>query len=265
MRCGFIANFIAMGALLLPALLMGQPTGASGGSPAAASTPASRAEEAYRQWRDRFAAQPTNLVAAWQFASACFDQCEFSRNKSDRARFAGEGIAACRQALARDPNLAAAHYYLGMDLAQLARTKLMGALSLLGEVESEWQTAMKLDENFDYAGADRNLGALYRDAPGWPLSLGSRANARQHLLRAVSLHPEYPENHLNLIEAYLKWNDHSQAAPAAAALEKILPEAKKKFAGPAWESNWEDWNKRWEAIQGKLNPPPGSASPRMGK
>ena len=119
----------------------------------------------------------------------------------------------------------------------------------------------KLDENFDYAGADRNLGVLYRDAPGWPLSIGSRAKARQHLLRAVSLHPEYPENHLNLIEAYLQWNNHSDGVLAAKALEGILPEARKKFTGPAWESSWDDWNPRWKAIQTKLNRSPGLVSP----
>ena len=209
--------------------------------------------------------QPADVVAAWQFASACFDQCEFSRNDADRARFANQGIAACRQALALDPNLAPAHYYLGLDLAQLARTQLIGALGSLGDIAKEWETTAKLDENFDYAGPDRNLGALYRDAPGWPLSLGSRAQARQHLLRAVSLHPEYPENHLNLIESYLKWNNRSQAVLAAKTLEDILPEARKKLTGPAWESSWDDWNPRWKAIQSKLSQPPAFTPPHARK
>jgi hypothetical protein len=75
------------------------------------------------------------------------------------------------------------------------------------------------------------------------------------------LHPEYPENHLNLIEALLKWNNHSEAVLAAKALEKILPEARKQFTGPAWESSWDDWNNRWKAIQTKLNRSPALAPP----
>ena len=35
--------------------------------------------------------QPTNVAAAWRFASACFDQCEFSRNDADRARVRQRG------------------------------------------------------------------------------------------------------------------------------------------------------------------------------
>lgn len=239
--------------LLACALVVWLPVGAADDPVAGTSTPASRVEQAYQATRAKHLAQPTNNVAAWVFASACFDECEFAQNNTDRARVAEEGIAACREALASDPNLAPAHYYLGMDLAQLARTKLLGALSLLGEIEKEWQTAAKLDENFDFAGADRNLGSLYLGAPNWPISIGSRANARLHLLRAVQLHPEYPENHLNLLEAYLKWNDYADSGPAAQALAQMLPEARKKFSGAAWESNWDDWNRRWKSLQEELS------------
>jgi hypothetical protein len=263
MRARVFANSIASAIrMLLPGLLMARTLCAAADPPPSPSTPASRAEDSYRELRARCESQPTNLVAAWQFASACFDQCEFSHTDADRARFANEGIGACRRALSLDPNLAAAHYYLGMDLAQLARTKMIGALGLLGDVEKEWTTALKLDENFDYAGPDRNLGLLYRDSPGWPLSLGSRDKARQHLLRAVSLHPEYPENHINLIESYLQWNNRSDSLPAAKALAAILPEAKKKFTGPAWESSWNDWDPRWKAIQAKLNQSQDPAAPQ---
>jgi tetratricopeptide (TPR) repeat protein len=263
MRLCFITRTFAAALPLILGLEGAQPTGAAADAPAAASTPASRAEAAYRQLRLRYESQPSNIVAAWKFASACFDECEFSRKDADRARVANQGIAACRQALSLDPKAVGAHYFLGMDLAQLARTEMIGALNLLEEVEKEWETAIKLDENFDYAGPDRNLGLLYRDAPGWPLSIGNRAKAREHMFRAVTLHPDYPENHLNLIEALLKWDTHSEAAQAAAALEQILPEARKKFTGPDWESSWDDWNTRWKAIQAKLRPPSGLVPPHQ--
>jgi tetratricopeptide (TPR) repeat protein len=220
---------------------------------AGVSTPESRAAEVYQAARALFQSQPTNAVAAWQLAAACFDECEFSHDDAERARFAQEGIRAAREAVVLNPVLAAAHYYLGMDLAQLARTKLLGALNLLDEVEKEWKRTAQLDENFDYAGADRNLGMLYVEAPGWPLSMGSTTNARQHLLRAVKLHPEYPENHLNLIEAYLKWNNRAEGKLAAKEFAGLLPAATKKFTGPAWESYWVDWNKRWSNFQAKLS------------
>lgn len=58
------------------------------------------------------------------------------------------------QNVARDPKSAAGHYYLGMNLGQLARTKLLGALKLVDEMEREFKAAVALDERFDHA--DRN-------------------------------------------------------------------------------------------------------------
>ena len=46
-----------------------------------------------------------------------------------------QGIAAAKQAVSRASNSAPAHYYLGMDLAQLAQTKSLGALKLVGQME----------------------------------------------------------------------------------------------------------------------------------
>jgi len=258
-RCA-LARLLVAAALLLCGWAITEPIEAAGEAAPKNSTPASRVEDTYRKFLSRREAEPTNLVVAWQFAAACFDKCEFSRTDSERAEIANQGITACQWALSEDPRLAPAHYYLGMDLAQLARTKLLGALSLLDRVEHEWMYTIQLDENFDYAGGERNLGLLYLDAPGWPVSLGDRGRARQHLLRAVNLHPEYPENHLNLIEAYLKWHDRKLSIDATNSYVKILGAARVKFAGPDWESAWDDWDKRWQKIQSEMGRS-GLASP----
>jgi hypothetical protein len=63
----------------------------------------------------------------------------------------------------------------------------LGALSIVKEMEKEWLATLALDPHCDYAGADRNLGLLYRDAPGFPLSIGSRGKAEQCLQHAVQL------------------------------------------------------------------------------
>jgi tetratricopeptide (TPR) repeat protein len=213
------------------------------------------AEQAYDAAKARYQTNINDDAAARQFASACFDRADQTPKDSVRATVAGEGIQVCRRWLQRAPDQAAAHYYLGMNIAQLARTKTLGALPLVREMEKEWLAALVLDPHFDFAGADRNLGLLYRDTPGFPLSIGSRVKAEQHLQHAVELNPEYPENHLNLIETHLK------RKPAAAPgeyekLRAILPAARKQFSGPQWQSAWEDWNPRLEKIQSRLLPAP---------
>jgi len=193
----------------------------------------------------------TNADAAWKFGRACFDWADFATSKSDRAAIAQEGIDACRKLIARDSNSAPAHYYLAMDLGQLARTKLLGALKIVNEMEREFSAALKLDEHWDSAGPDRNLGLLYEEAPVFA-SIGSRPKARQHLERAVRLAPDFPENRLDLIEAYLKWGEHSNAESELKVLEKLWPDAQNKLAGDAWAWSWMDWDKRLKAVKKKI-------------
>jgi tetratricopeptide (TPR) repeat protein len=207
-------------------------------------TSAAIAAQTYTAARERFHNETTNAEAAWQFGRASFDRAEFATNNTERAVLAVEGIAAMRELVARQPKLAAGHYYLAMNLGQLARTKMLGALMIVDEMEREFKTAHDLDEHFDFAGPDRNLGTLYFEAPGWPTSIGNRSKARKHFERAVELAPEFPENHLNLLAAYVKWEDHNGLRRELGALEKLWPMARTNFTGDAWQSSWADWQTR---------------------
>jgi tetratricopeptide (TPR) repeat protein len=218
-------------------------------------TPFERAERLAKGARERWEAQPRNAELAWLFSRACFDAAEFARPDALRAQFASEGIDAARAALKLDPNSAPAHYYLGMNLGQLARTKRLGALKLVDEMESSFFSAIRFDPRFDFAGAHRCLGLLYRDAPGWPISVGNRAKARQHLSKAVELAKEYPDNWLCLIEAYLSWGEKDRARRHLQAAQEHIDAARKKFTGVEWKTSWEDWDKRLEALRLKLQTP----------
>jgi tetratricopeptide (TPR) repeat protein len=226
------------------------------GAPSGENDFAAYARSSYQQAEKRHQTQPLDDEAAWQFARTCFDLADVATNKTERAAIAERGIAASRQLVARAPNLPAAHYYLGMNLAQLAQTKGLGAFKLVIQMEHEFTLAGKLDERFDFAGADRNLGLLYRDAPAIG-SIGSRPKARQHLQRAVELAPKYPENCLNLLESYLKWGDRNGARNELKAAEELWPSAHTNFVGPAWASSWADWQRRLEKLRRKLQSPAG--------
>jgi hypothetical protein len=216
------------------------------------------ARSRYLEKRSQFESQ-SGSTEAWQFAQASFDWAEFATNNSQRADIAEQGIAATRQAVARAPHSAEAHYYLGMNLGQLARTKSLGALKLVGQMEHEFSIARDLDEKFDHAGPDRNLGLLYRDAPAIG-SIGSRSKARQHLQRAAVLAPDFPENHLNLIESNLKWGERGSATNQLNALEAIWPAAQTNLIGPAWASSWADWQTRLNQVKKKISGPPKAPS-----
>lgn len=205
--------------------------------------------------REEHVASPTNATAAWQFGRACFDRAEFATNNTERALLAESGITACQRALALKPDAAGAHYYLAMNRGQLARTKTLGALKLVDEMEAGFATVRRLDEHFDFAGPDRNLGLLYFEAPGWPTSIGSRTKARHHLRRAVELAPAHPENRLCLLEACLTWGDRNGAQRELKALTELWPNARMNLTGEAWAAAWVDWERRLKLAKDRLEKP----------
>jgi tetratricopeptide (TPR) repeat protein len=223
---------------------------------AAATEPdlATYAKRSFQEAKARYREEPDEGSAAWQFGRACFDLAEFATNSTQRSSLAEQGIAAARLAIARQSNSAPAHYYLAMNLGQLARTKMLGALKLVGQMEREFGRARDLDEHLDCAGPDRNLGQLYRDAPVIG-SVGSRTRARERLKRAVELAPEYPENRLTLIEAYLKWGERAGASCQLQFLEGSWPAARTNFVGEAWAAKWADWEPRLKMLKKKIEGP----------
>jgi tetratricopeptide (TPR) repeat protein len=227
------------------------PTG-----PAATGTNfVARAEELFRQARQRYQTETNDSEAAWQFARACFDYADLATNKATRVDIARQGVAACRQLIARHPASAEGHYYLGMNLGQIADTKRnLSALRMAKEMEHEFLLVCDLDEHFDHAGSDRNLGLLYLEAPSL-ISIGSRTKARQRLRRTVELEPDFPENRLVLAEAYLKWGETADARHELKALEELWPEARRKFSDENWAPIWADWEKRLQNIKDKLRDP----------
>lgn len=215
---------------------------------------ATRAEKVFREARAAGRDQPTNTARLMELACASFAWAEYARRDAQREDIAQVGIEAARSVLAREATNAAAPYWLGMNLGQLARTKTLGALPLVREMEALFLRARALDPHTDYAGPDRSLGRLYRDAPGWPASIGNRKKAREYLEYAVRRHPEFPENQLELLESFAAWGEKKDYQRQLPSTEKALAEAKTKFIGERWASNWAEWNLRLAKMKG-----PGAA------
>lgn len=212
------------------------------------------AESVFQAKQKAYQASRTNTDLACQFARACFDRAEFATSDTQRAELAQLGIKASREVLRREPKNMQAHYNLGLNLGQLARTKSLGALSIVDEMETEFTAARAMDEKYDFAGPDRTLGMLYLEAPS-TISIGNRSKARTHLQRAVELAPEFPENRLSLAEARLQWRDRDGARKELDALEAGLTKAHAQFTGDAWAAAWFDWDQRVQKLRIQLKTP----------
>lgn len=210
-----------------------------------------RVQAAFDRAQERWRRESNSVEAAWTFGRSTFDWAEFATNDHQRSTLAELGIAACRRGVALEATNVAAHYYLGLNLGQLARTKLLGALKLIDEMEAQWTTAIRLDPHFDYGGPHRALGVLYRDAPGWPTSIGSQKKSRQNLEAALKLHPEYPGNVITWQEGLVEWGSKKTVRDRVSETESFLKKAREMFQGEAWAWDWDDWDQRWAAVKRK--------------
>lgn len=224
------------------------------GQPTTNKVFAARAEQAFARAQKEFAAHPGDSNAASQLGRTSYDWSEFATNADQRAAIAQAGIAACQQLVARDPKSAPGHYYLAMNYGELAEAEepSIAAYKLIREIEREFKTASDLDERLDFAGPPRCLGLLYRDAPGWPISIGSKHKAREYLEHAAVLAPGFPENQMNLVESYVHWHQRVEAEAAWQKLATIWPAARTNLTGTAWEQSWDDWATRRTAVRAEF-------------
>jgi hypothetical protein len=71
---------------------------------------AARAGAEFHRMQVEFQSGTNPPAIAWEFARACFDFTDFTTNDTERAAIARQGITACRQLIAREPESAPAHF-----------------------------------------------------------------------------------------------------------------------------------------------------------
>lgn len=201
--------------------------------------------------KKQYQADTNSLAKANALGYAYFFAGEFATNKTTQAQLAQKGIDICERALKLDPKSPEANYYHALNLGQMARTKLLAALGLVKQMRPALEIAARTKPSLDHAGPDRCLGLLYRDAPGWPISIGDKTKARKHLTRAFAIDSEYPGNIIVQLETWIRWKDYQMLAKHYPIAEPILKAARKQLTGAKWEPFWDDWDKRWKAIKRK--------------
>ncbi len=197
-------------------------------------------------------ADPTNVAPCVDVARLAFAATTQATQTAEKAALAEEGIAVARAGLVLQPKSAALEYYLGLNLGQLASTRGLSALKLVREMEAHLLAARKLDPLVADAGPDRSLGYLYRQAPGWPLSIGSHDKARQHFGQAWQLAPDRPEHLVALAEACLQQKQRTEARRLLEGADALWERARSRYSGPDWDGDWADWNARLRQLRETL-------------
>jgi len=108
---------------------------------------------------------------------------------------------------------AAAAFARAAITGRVVQEQGLRAAKLVADVEEYARRSRALDPHFRDGAATRLLGTLYVIAPATLLDHGDSETGLQLLEQLTAQHPDVPENHLRLAEAYVTLRDHDPARP----------------------------------------------------
>lgn len=89
----------------------------------------------------------------------------------------------------------------------------LGALSLVKQAKSLYETAIRLDANALDGSAFNSLGVLYYKVPGWPVGFGDKDKAAELLRRALAVNPNGIDPNYFYAEYLVETKHAEQAVP----------------------------------------------------
>lgn len=118
------------------------------------------------------------------------------------------------------PDRVEGHIWLAVALGNWGEVNgVLKSLSLVPEIERNFNEVLTKDPNADEAVAYRALGRVYMKAPGAPLSVGDLAKSEQYLRKACELGPFNKKNYYYLAETLVKRKQNDKALEV---IEKAL-------------------------------------------
>lgn len=126
---------------------------------------------------------------------------EGSREREDYFEM---GVNYGREAVTLNPRAVYGNYWYSSNMGMLGMCRgVMASLKSIDPMRKAMEVVLHENEKFYFGGPHRALGRLYHQAPGWPISIGKKTKAAEHLERAVELAPNFFHNRLWLAEFYL--------------------------------------------------------------
>lgn len=163
---------------------------------------------------------------AWRLGRALFFLGQETQGKKESRAYHTRGTLASERATVLQPSRVEGHFWLGVNLALLARLENpFKALRHALRARRFLLRAVRLDSSYHAAGPLRVLARLQHKLPG--VLGGGKTRARANFERAISLAPANTVTRLYFAEMLLEMGDTTRAR---SELESIL----KMPIDPAW-------------------------------
>ncbi|MCB1141804.1 MAG: tetratricopeptide repeat protein [Leptospiraceae bacterium] len=148
---------------------------------------------------------PNEDLICGKLSSAYFYKGLFEVNDAKKQElFYEHGVNYGKEAITLNPKAIYGNFWYASNVGMLGLCRgMMASLASVDPMKKSYEIVLKENENFFFAGPHRALGRLYHMAPGWPISVGNKTKALQHLERAIEIGPDFFNNRLYLAELYI--------------------------------------------------------------
>lgn len=168
-------------------------------------------EQAIELLEAALANAPGDGVLLWTMAKAYL----YLADRSDDQKLAlyEKGKAYADQAVKAVPDNPHAHYWQGALIGRIGQTRgVLNSLFMVRPLQEAMERVLELDDQ--YADAHYVLSSLYDQAPGWPLSIGNKNKALEHIEIALAIDPDNPEYKVQYAAVLLSHKRRDEAREA---------------------------------------------------
>jgi tetratricopeptide (TPR) repeat protein len=159
----------------------------------------------------------------WRMARAQYWIGDHTPEKAEKKRIFEQGIYQGKKAIQASPGKAEGHFWLGVCYGVYGEAKgVLKSLALVKPIKEEMRRVLEIDPAYDKGGADRVLGRVYHEVPGF--AGGSEKKSLEHLLKAVEYGPRVGLNLLYLADTYISLKEIEKARKTLEYILSMEPE-----------------------------------------
>lgn len=210
-----------------------------------------KAQEARETYEKVLAVASDSVEARWKIGKTLYWLGTHTSSTKEQMEIFETGIRYCQEAVKLDEKCVPCLFWLAVSYGKYGEAKgVLQSLGLVPHMKEALEKVLKLDEKYEWAGADRVLGRLYFKVPA--LKGGDTKKAIEHLRKAVKMAPEHLMNGRFLAEVLIKEGQKDEAkevlkqiidTPEGKLLRAKFPEMKEEQdeAKKIWQENWEKY------------------------
>jgi tetratricopeptide (TPR) repeat protein len=175
----------------------------------------------------------------WELARDTSIKAEAASDKQEKANLALQGISYAEECIMKEPETAECYYYRAINTGIYYSAHVVGYQDGLKGMIKDCEKVIALNDKVDHGGAYRTLGKIYTDVPESTVSkngvIRDLPRAIEYLKKAVSIGPNYPENHIYLAEALLEADRTSDARASLSTAMTLTPQWKNHNDYSMWQ------------------------------